>query len=471
MEGKEIYIKKADYITWRKNHVHDLIIPSFSKDLLKIIQSVKEPQKKEIPQIEVPAEEKIEEMDAPNLTLFFQKALYTKSDEEWKAVLSKVTRESFKEAILARQQNCLHYELRYLLEKLYPLIDDQQKEILLNVLVNLDALAGFFPEDQDLVQKVGERFLADIDKRKAFFQKIDKELTEDEIPFQKPVVKFLFEKLPKDPKELEALGKDNGFGFNLNTGPVIYEKQLGMIDMILENLPYEAACIVLKSTVHHPDFQAGFGLKLLNLVCKKLNQKGRLSDEAIRFSLNFLEELRKANKEEIFLDKIYDWRDGLNGPATTTAQTFLNCCIIGSLRYKPENSKKILDSLFRNMCLFVLIPQIENPNQVLEDHLSQEEKENFLEWAAIKLPGARFFNYQPKKPIPQPQPPNIQEVPNKEMDEVENLLKFEANVPQDAPKNDKLIAENPDIKVIPNQEVLPVDNLLNLFQGGNNNAF
>ena len=110
-------------------------------------------------------------MDAPNLTLFFQKALYTKSDEEWKAVLSKVTRESFKEAILARQQNCLHYELRYLLEKLYPLIDDQQKEILLNVLVNLDALAGFFPEDQDLVQKVGERFLADIIKEKPFFRK------------------------------------------------------------------------------------------------------------------------------------------------------------------------------------------------------------------------------------------------------------------------------------------------------------
>ena len=73
-----------------------------------------------------------------------------------------------------------------------------------------------------------------------------------------------------------------------------------MIDMILENLPYEAACIVLKSTVHHPDFQAGFGLKLLNLVCKKLNQKGRLSDEAIRFSLNFLEELRKQIRKRFF---------------------------------------------------------------------------------------------------------------------------------------------------------------------------
>lgn len=231
---------------------------------------------------------------------------------------------------------------------------------------------------------------------KTFFQKIDTDRMNNwPVDYLRPLINALIAKFPTDLKALYQMAKnDNPFGLDLEASP--FRIEYGMTNILLEELSApDAASAALSPLPLHPKFQNGFGLKLLVNAYKtfdKDNKQNMLSEKSIKFSMYFLNELKEANKCETFLGKMLDFND--KGPVTNAIKTFINSCIIGVLRYYPQDAKKILDFLTKHSgMMIVLKPTKDSPNPVLNDNLSDVEKNLFLKWSANEktyISGAEF---------------------------------------------------------------------------------
>lgn len=230
VDGKPVYVKKEDYFKWKKTC--DFKDNSFSLDFLsnielsKITPLKKDPNGQNTPEsllkpqvvdakpsIVVPddvkktpvipkAEINAAVKDANALVQFFstkQKA----NDEDWKMVLSATNNEVFQEAIPLYFGTLKDSPKRFdsatpWIKKVYPRLDETQKDILLNAFEFPEWIAACHPKDEDLTKKVADMLFADIDRVQVFFQKIENWPSKD----HRPLIKALIAKLPLTSEKL-----------------------------------------------------------------------------------------------------------------------------------------------------------------------------------------------------------------------------------------------------------------------------
>ena len=92
--------------------------------------------------------------------------------------------------------------------------------------------------------------------------------------------------------------------------------------------------------VHHPSFVSSGGLRMLkkiyHIFSPEVKDNHTFTDQMVRFSFDFFNELKKANKHKDFIDfikQINEYNDEINGDAK---YTFIRCYIIGAKTYLKD---------------------------------------------------------------------------------------------------------------------------------------
>ena len=441
VDGRQIYVNKQAYYKWRFPQLHHAP-RNFSEDFLNQIKAEKNPpipikadpiedaplkqppaqipeikaepatklplenifEPLQIPNIDVepiknlPEDNKKEEivpekkeeiplMDEKKLIHFFQNYDLYEGDNKWNRIIPSLkNNEIFQAAVDAYlQMGLVEGSIHSLgwFKGLYPLLDHDQKEFLIDKLKYPGDFVCCFPEDKELLAKIAEKIFIDTNKLSAFFRRLNKgNMHKDYIDAMKSLIKAVIAKIPQDYAKIhQEVKKDNLFGFKQT---LISEFDCGIVPLILEDLPAHIANPLLScSVVYRIDFGFKLGMEFLQSVFKTLNKDKQLqdvvSDQLILFSLAFLEELVRAKKAINFLTQINF--DVYKRVYKSEINLFINCCIIAAFKHRAKDANKILN--FIKNCgplLQGLRPTETTPNPILEAHLTLEEKKRFLEW-------------------------------------------------------------------------------------------
>ena len=245
-------------------------------------------------------------------------------------------------------------------------------------------IANCFPEDQELLDKIADLYLANKTRMRGLFLMINHK-DRKKIEVDLPLIIAIIAKLPQNIEELSELGKENLFGLYLRELDPVKTREV-MYDFLLDTLSQEAAFAAIIALVHHNALESSGAFRMLRNIYdifRFANKGDNYANQMICFSFDLFNELKKANKYKIFIDFIKQI-DDKNLNDSYTKYTFIHCHIIGVLKYlkDPIEAKNALSFLEDETNLISqLMPTKDFGNAILEDNLTMAEKKLYLEWA------------------------------------------------------------------------------------------